>query len=70
MFEALVLACFLSNPERCVEFRNTKVDPPLITYEQCRARAMEIANAINQEVPDLVARAWKCNKLPEGKFST
>lgn len=68
MFQALVLACLISDPTTCWEFENTR--HPIKTYEQCVARAMEIATSINERLPNAKAIGWKCIKLPTGKLAT
>ena len=66
MFKALVLACLVSNPEQCIEFENAR--HPLTTYEQCKARAMEMGNDINR-MTSFKAISWKCLPMKQGRLT-
>ena len=62
MFKTLVLACSLSVPTDCWEFNDIR--GPYETYDQCKARAYEMGNAI-MEMPsmDLKPINFKCIQL-------
>ena len=62
MFKTLVLACSLSVPTDCWEFRDTR--GPYKTYEQCQNRAYEMGRQI-MELPDsdLNPQRFHCEKL-------
>jgi hypothetical protein len=66
MFKALVMACMIANPTDCYEFENTR--HPLLTFEACKARAIEKANDINEGLP-MKAISWKCQPIPKGRLT-
>jgi len=69
VFEALVLACLIGDPTDCLEFRNTRYNPPLNTYARCKARAMEMGSDVNKHLPNYRAISWKCLPVKEGTFT-
>jgi len=62
MFEALVLACLISNPNECYEFVDTR--GPYITRSSCIKRTKEMRDSI-LTMPDFNPQAFKC-RLSEG----
>ena len=66
MFKALVMACMIANPTDCYEFENTR--HPLLTYESCKARTIEMANDINR-MTQYKAIAWKCVPMKAGELT-
>jgi len=62
MFKTFVLACSLSVPTDCWEFRDAR--GPYETYEQCKSRAYEMGNDI-MLMPnnDLQPKMFKCISL-------
>lgn len=62
MFKTLVLACSLSVPTDCWEFRDT--NGPYKTYDQCVERAYEMgANIMELQGKDLSPVKFKCIQL-------
>jgi hypothetical protein len=62
MFKTLVLACSLSVPTDCWEFRDTR--GPYKTYDQCVERAYEMGtNIMELQGRDLAPVKFKCTQL-------
>lgn len=67
MFQAIVIACALSDPTACIKFENARF--PLETRAACERRAMQMANDIDNLIGDMRAVRWRCYKLKEGSFT-
>ena len=58
MFEALLLVCALSVPDKCVRFDDTR--GPYQTYDECKARAYEMADGVVELFPVPASYSFKC----------
>lgn len=67
MYEVLVLACLLTDPQHCIELENTR--HPISTHKQCENRAMEMGTAVNDYMIGWKAVSWKCNPLKKGRLT-
>jgi len=67
MFNAYVIACALFDPTHCIKFENAI--HPLKSERACEARAMEMANDINEMLTDFKAVRWQCYALAGGKLT-
>ena len=62
MFKAIVLACAIADVSQCAEYIDTR--GPYHTFEQCKARAYEMGNAIMEiEGAQVQPVKFKCKKL-------
>ena len=68
MFKAIVLACLISDPSQCVEFWDTR-GPTWPDRESCKRRCMEMARSVGEIDNGLVATAWRCEPLREGRLT-
>jgi hypothetical protein len=68
MFQALVLACLIFEPTKCWQLEDQR--GPYKSYEQCKARAYEMSQAVHIHMRGYRPVSWKCQRLPEGKLST
>ena len=66
MFKAIVLACSIVNPTDCLEFHDIR--GPYETQQQCKARAMEMAQQIGERL-ELMPKAWRCQVLKPGMLT-
>lgn len=66
MFQAVVLACLIAQPDVCIEFVNAR--HPLRSVKECEERVFEMANSIAKRLPDYQAVAYKCTPLKDGKL--
>lgn len=67
MFKAIVLACLISDPSQCVEFWDVR--GPWPDREACRRRCMVMSRDIGEIDNGLVATAWRCEPLREGRLT-
>lgn len=67
MFQAIVIACALSDPSVCMKLENSRF--PLETRKACEARAMQMANDVDKLISDMRAVRWRCYKLKQGSFT-
>jgi len=67
MYKVLVLACLITDPQRCLELENTR--HPITTYNQCQNRAMEMATAVHEYMNGWKAISWKCEPLKQGTLT-
>ena len=62
MFKTIVLACALADVSQCTEYTDTR--GPYPTFNQCQARAYEMANAIREvEGRYMTPVKFRCQKL-------
>ena len=48
---------------------NTQYPVVYETFDQCKARALEIGSDVPNYIPQWRAIRWKCLKIREGKFT-
>ena len=62
MFKTIVIACALADVSQCAEYIDTR--GPYHSFEQCKARAYEMSNAIKEiEGEYLQPIKFKCKEL-------
>ena len=58
MYELFVLACLMSDPNKCTTLAD--LHSPHKTHDKCLARAYEIASEMPSYVPQYFPKAYKC----------
>ena len=58
MFEAMLLVCALTTPDKCVRFDDTR--GPYQTIEACEIRSYEMAEGVSQIFPVPATYSFKC----------
>lgn len=69
MFKVIVTVCLIIDPSKCMFIENTEYPVVYETFEQCKARALEIGSDVPNYIPQWRAIRWKCLKIREGKFT-
>jgi hypothetical protein len=69
MFKVIVTVCLIIDPSKCMFIENIQYPVVYETFEQCKARALEIGSDVPNYIPQWRAIRWKCLKIREGKFT-
>ena len=69
MFKVIVTVCLIIDPTKCMFIENTEYPVVYETFDQCKARALEIGSDVPNYIPQWRAVRWKCLKIREGKFT-
>lgn len=69
MFKVIVTVCLIIDPTKCMFIENIQYPVVYETFEQCKARALEIGSDVPNYIPQWRAIRWKCLKIREGKFT-
>ena len=69
MFKVLVTICLIADPTKCIFVENVQYPVVYETFEECKARALEIGSDVPNYIPQWRAIRWKCLKIREGKFT-
>lgn len=70
MYELFVLACLMTDPNKCTTLAD--LHSPHETHDKCLARAYVIASELHTYMPDYFPKAYKCLDIEEekGKLKT
>ena len=69
MFKVIVTVCLIIDPSKCMFIENIQYPVVYETFEQCKARALEIGSDVPNYIPQWRAIRWKCLKIREGRFT-
>lgn len=69
MFKVIVTVCLIIDPSKCMFIENIQYPVVYETFDQCKARALEIGSDVPNYIPQWRAIRWKCLKIREGKFT-
>ena len=58
MYELFVLACLVSNPQKCLNLQD--LYSPHDTHDKCLARAYVISQEMPTYMPHYYAKSYKC----------
>ena len=64
MFEAFVLICLLSNPNKCSTLED--MEGPYKDRDTCIHRAYQIASEVPSYLPMYIAKQYMCTQQPKG----